>query len=343
MPLAHCHVCGCTLFAPVASAAEIERELRLQKEFVFSRLRRRAARSELKDLTDFMHGFPAPLVQCRMCGVLTRAERRVREAQSYEEDPNDPDLMTQVYPRYLEAFRHKRAAYVPLLKPGADVLEIGSHLGAFLQTAEEWSWQPVGLDVGKDTSEFARSHSLRVRREAAEDCGLPAGRFHAAFVWNCFEQLPRPAPALAAIHKLLNKHGLLVIRVPNVAFYHALAGAGEESLALRALAYNNLLGFPYLHGYTEASLNRLATRMGFEYVRGFNSELVTMPFADVSARVHNEQSAVSEIIADWSARASQSTGALTGPWIELVYRRVERSSARPAAPLIDPRFLKRAS
>jgi hypothetical protein len=135
----------------------------------------------------------------------------------------------------------------------------------------------------------------------------------------------------------------LIIRVPNVAFYRALAGAGEESPALRALAYNNLLGFPYLHGYTEASLNRLVTRMGFEYVRGFNSELVTMPFADVSARIHSEQSAVSETIAGWSARASQSTGALTGPWIELVYRRVERPSARPAAPLIDPRFLKRAS
>jgi SAM-dependent methyltransferase len=343
MPLAHCHVCGGTLFATVASAAEIGRELRLQREFVFSRLRRRAARTELKDLTDFMHGFPAPLVQCRTCGVLTRAERRLREAQSYEEDPNDPDLMTQVYPRYVEAFRHKRAAYEPLLQPRADVLEIGSHLGAFLQTAEEWNWQPVGLDVGKDTSEFARSQGVRVRREVAEDSRLPAGGFHAAFVWNCFEQLPRPARALAAIHRLLNKHGLLIIRVPNVAFYRALAGTGEESLALRALAYNNLLGFPYLHGYTEASLNRLVSRMGFEYVRGFNSELITMPFADVSTRIHNEQSAVSETIADWSARASQLTGALTGPWIELVYRRLERSSARPTAPVVDPRFLKRAS
>jgi SAM-dependent methyltransferase len=328
----------------VAEAEEIRRELRMQRDFVFSRLGRRAERSELKDLTDFMHGFPAPLVECRTCGVLTRAERRMREAGAYEEDPNDPDLMAQLYPRYVTAFRHKKAAYEPLLKPGAAVLELGSHLGAFLQTAEEWSWQPVGLDVGRDTSEFARSRGLRVLREVAEDCSFSSGSFDAVFVWNCFEQLPDPAPALAAIHRLLKRHGLLVIRVPNAEFYRTLAGADEGSFAIQALAYNNLLGFPYLHGYTENSLHRSVTGRGFEYVRGFNSELITMPFADLSTRIHDEQTAISEAVAAWSSPASQSNGTLSGPWIELVYRRIEevQSTATPDRH-VDRHFLKRAS
>ncbi len=326
----------------------------MQREFVFSRLARKADRSELKDLTDFMHGFTAPLAACRNCGVVTRAERRLRAADSYEEDPNDPDLMTQVYPRYVEAFRHKRIAYEPLLKPHADVLELGSHLGAFLQTAEEWSWRPAGLDIGKDTSDFVRSHGLPVYRQTVEDATLRAGSFDAVFVWNCFEQLPEPAPTLAAIHKLLNRYGLLVIRVPNADFYrtlgHQFENGGRQEFILHALAYNNLLGFPYLHGYTAASLNGLVTQWGFEYVRGFNSELVTMPFADITRRIRQEQTAVSRAVAGWSSATTTETGTLTGPWIELVYRRLEEGSAdwnrspdEFSRKPLDLRFLERAS
>src|SRR3954467_11271521 len=160
MRLVQCHLCGGRAFTMVAAAAEIDRELQIQNEFVFARLDHKAKRAELKDLTDFMHGFPAPLVKCQNCGVLTRAERRMREAQSYEDDPNDPDLMAQLYPRYLAAFRQKEKAYRSLLDPAADVLDLGSHLGAFLQTAEEWNWKPIGLDVGTDTSAFARARGF---------------------------------------------------------------------------------------------------------------------------------------------------------------------------------------
>jgi SAM-dependent methyltransferase len=357
MPLSThtCNICGAHSWTPAVHADRIRREIRMQREFVYSRLGRKADRSELKDLTDFMHGFPAPLVACRKCGVLTRAERgRRSSADSYEEDPNDPDLMTQVYPRYVEAFRHKRIAYEPLLKPHADVLELGSHLGAFLQTAEEWSWRPVGLDIGKDTSDFVRSHGLSVNRQPVEDATLRAGSFDAVFVWNCFEQLPEPAATLRASRKLLSRNGLLVIRVPNAAFYRTLdrqlEGGGGQDFIMSALAYNNLLGFPYLHGYTAFSLNRLVTRWGFEYVRGFNSELVTMPFADITRRIRQEQIAVSQAVAGWSSATTREAGMLTGPWIELVYRRLEeglvdgtRSPGKfPCEPL-DSRFLERAS
>lgn len=304
----------------------------MRNDFVYSRLGRKGSRSELKDLTDFMHGFPAPLVECRQCGVMTRWEQRVRTADAYEDDPNDTDLMTQVYPRYLEAFRKKREAYQGRLRPHAEVLEIGSHLGAFLQTAEEWNWRPAGLDVGKDTSEFVRSKGLVVYRETIEESRFGSETFDGVFVWNCFEQLPDPGPVLGAIHGKLKRHGLLTIRVPNVLFYRILSrGAQEDGFAMRALAYNNLLGFPYLYGYTMESLNRLVTRWGFEPVRGFNSELVTMPFGDVSRRIFEEQMAISEAVRR-----------LMGPWMELVYRKVEMPW-RGTKCKMDARFLERAS
>ena len=53
-------------------------------------------REELKDLLDFMHGFPAPLARCSDCGLLVRGEQRVPEANSFEKDRNDLDLMAHV-------------------------------------------------------------------------------------------------------------------------------------------------------------------------------------------------------------------------------------------------------
>jgi hypothetical protein len=89
------------------------------------------------------------------------------------------------------------------------------------------------------------------------------------------------------------------------------------------------------------TLNRLLARSGFVYERGFNSELVTTPFADVSRPVAREQSRISRAVAEWSTRTSSTT--LTGPWIEAVYRRVTKPVVLSAAPpRIDFRFMERA-
>ena len=170
----------------MVAAPSVQRENEERNDFVFSRLRRRGSREELKDLTDFMHGDAVPILACSRCGLLIRGEDAVLATASYEEDPNDPGLMAQVYPRYVEFFRNKREAFADRLPPHASVIELGSHLGGFLQAAEEWNWHPVGLDIGKDTAEFARRRGLTVRRETIEDTRVPAGSADAVFIWNCF-------------------------------------------------------------------------------------------------------------------------------------------------------------
>jgi 2-polyprenyl-3-methyl-5-hydroxy-6-metoxy-1,4-benzoquinol methylase len=318
------------------SAAALQAEVEQRNQFIHERLRRKANRSELKDLTDFMHDGPARLFRCASCGLAVRDEPDVRATDSYEEDPNDPDLMQHVYPRYVEAFRNKAGAYRERLRPGASVVEVGSHLGGFLQAAEEWNWRPVGLDIGRDTSEFARRQGgLTVRRETLEDTRIASGSADAVFIWNCFEQLAEPATALHHARRLLGPGGLLVVRVPNLRFYLERQGDTE------GLAWNNLLGFPYLYGYTAEALNRLVRQSGFEPVRGYNSELVTMPFPDPSLAVTNEQIANSRRIAEWSSRSTKESCSLTGPWIEIVYRKM--SEAQRSRPKLDLHFLERAA
>jgi hypothetical protein len=82
-----------------------------------------------------------------------------------------------------------------LLREHADVLEIGSHLGGFLQTAEQWGWRPTGLDIGASTSSFARRQGLSTKRRAIGDY-FPHRRSDAVYIWNCFEQLDDPSAIL---------------------------------------------------------------------------------------------------------------------------------------------------
>jgi hypothetical protein len=112
------------------------------------------------DLTRFMHGDDAHLLRCRVCGTLFRDEQ---SQANYRDDLYDSALMGHLYPEYLRAFQQKKRQYQSILRQGAEVLEIGSHLGAFLQTAEEWGWRPIGLDIGDSTRGFARYHGLTAR------------------------------------------------------------------------------------------------------------------------------------------------------------------------------------
>jgi SAM-dependent methyltransferase len=335
-----CPVCGTINIRPAATSEEVRQEFELQREFILSRFHGKPVHEELKDLTDFMHDAAAPLAHCAGCGLLMRAEEQPRAAASYEEDPNDPGVMQQVYPRYLQAFRKKETAYRALLRPRADVIELGPHLGAFLQVAEEWDWRPTGFDVGADTSDFAKHNGLKVIRGTLEDSKLPSGSSDAVFVWNCFEQLPDPMETLRSIRRALKRHGLVIVRVPNQLFYRMFRG--NRGFGRKALAYNNLLGFPYLFGYSLRTLDRLMARAGFENVQSVNSELITTPFADLPVAVEKEQRNVSRAVALWTRQTSQQLGALTGPWIEAVYRMMPAPVVPRPVRQIDQRFLPRA-
>lgn len=163
-----CPSCGYRVFMPLFPRREMRMEIEIRSRFVRDRLDHKPKPAELMDLTEFMHGGPEGLLACRACGLVIRDESR---DASYTTDFYDPDLLQHLYPRYLQAFREKRDNYQDLLGPHAELIEVGSHLGAFLQAAEESGWRPTGLDVGKFTSEFAAGCGLRVKREAIEYTG----------------------------------------------------------------------------------------------------------------------------------------------------------------------------
>ena len=324
-----CPVCSGSFFKPIAPAERLEEECRIREAFVKRRLTRPAGPDELKDLTEFFHGERADLLECKRCTLLVRHEHEPPPAEEYSEDEYDPIVIEHLYPRYVDAFRRKENPYRGLLPAGARILEVGIHYGAFLQTAKEWGWQAEGVDVGKDTSRFARSKGFTVHTAELQQCEFPDRSFDGVFIWNCFEQIEDPKPTLDASRRILKPDGLLTVRTPSGLFYSTCQTLledpnlepGAKEFLLDAMGYNNLLGFPYLHGYSPATLERLIEQHGFRCSGVLNSELLTLPLPQNPCWVEQEERAInSEIRLLANSILANSSGTFTGPWIEAWFR-----------------------
>ena len=153
---------------------------------------------------------------------------------------------------------------------------------------------------------------------------------------NC----PDPENTLKTVRRVLKPLACSLSGFPICSFYRALRHGRD--LGRKALAYNNLLGFPYLYGYSMRTLDWLMQRMGFEHMRGFNSELLTTPFADLTSEVEREQKRVSREVGTLEYSYAKQFVTLTGPWIEVVYRMVDEDEIPRISRRLDLRFLERA-
>jgi SAM-dependent methyltransferase len=177
---------------------------------------------------------------------------------------------------------------------------------------------------------FARSKGLVTYRGTLQDCRFPSAHFDAVFVWNCFEQIEEPHSILTEIKRVLKPGGLLLLRTPNALFYCVcqpfLAASPSGKLATwvrRALGYNDLLAFPYLYGYQSQTLVGIAETHGFQCAGKLNAEVITLTFPVISDWVLEEVCATRAALLEWSELdAFETSGQLTGPWIEVFYRAV---------------------
>ena len=252
-PTMRCPLCGREDLDVFASCERVEEEMRERQLFFRDRIDGHLGEAERKDGADVARGSAAEILICRDCDILVRRERQSPE---FESDPYEPFAMERMLRAHIRAYRRKASRYRGLLRPGAQIVEVGSYVGGFLHVAREWQWDAIGVDVGRDPSHFARAHGYVTREEPIERCGFDLHSFDGVFIWNCFEQIADPKSLLAEIKRILKPGGVLLIRVPNARFYRTTR---DFSL----LGHSNLFGFPHLYGYTAESLNALLHSRGF--------------------------------------------------------------------------------
>ena len=258
-----CAVCGEAAGDEICSAAELAAQRECAQRFHLSRLRRRS-RGALQERAHFTHDYPTSLIACARCGLVYRSPRPRARALlgAYEGERYAPERLPQMIASQRTLFRPRARALARRLRPGARVLEVGSFVGGFLLEARHVGLTAVGLDPSEQLSELCRRSGLRVLQTTLEE--LTRERdfepFDALAIWNTFDQIPRPRATLAAAARALRPNGLLLLRFPHGEYFRW--SVASRRLPLLALAWNNLLGFPYLHGYGERSLELLVREFG---------------------------------------------------------------------------------
>ncbi|BFU94898.1 MAG: protein of unknown function [Nitrospira sp.] len=268
-----CQVCRASRWSLVCSSGELAEQRRLLERFYRRRwLMQSSATSEDRWL--FTQNYLASLVACLECGLLYRNPRPRPEAimRAYQTERYDGADLEAAFTAQRHWFRPKAAALLNYLPAGATgtsrILEVGSFVGGFLAEGRALGWDMLGLDPDRTVADFCRRQGLPIVQGTVEDAGLSPSSFDAITIWNAFGQLLDPQALLCSVAPLLRRRGVLVIRIPNGAcFEWAMTLRAKLSKRWRrpldaALAWNNLLTFPYLYGYSPAGLASLVGSFG---------------------------------------------------------------------------------
>lgn len=318
--LARCPVCNSADSHEVAGADEIREEVEELWGFHTRRLRDDTPPERLTDRIAFSQPLPLRIVQCARCETIFRnpRERAFEVTEAYEAETPSLEALQALHDTQRATYSAQVARLTDFAGRSGRGLEVGSYAAGFLDAARKGGWRFEGLDVNESANEFARSLGFSVMTGDLVSFRTPTP-YDAIAIWNCFDQLPDPRAAARAAHALLKPKGFLAVRVPNGAFYatvrRRLDGvAGPVARAL--LAHNNLLGFPYRHGFTVQSISLLLEDTGFDVVRTHGDSLV--PIADEWTR---GWAAAEERMIKTAVKALAALDSDGAPWFEVYAKR----------------------
>ena len=321
---ARCPVCNGADSHEIAGADEVREEIEALWAFHTRRLRDDTPPDRLTDRLAFSQPPPLRLVQCARCETVFRnpRERAFEVIETYADETPSLETLQSLHDTQRATFERagSRDSRTVAGRPGRG-LEIGSYAAGFSTPRA----RPDGISRGS-TSTSRRTNSLRSLGFPVTSGDLVSFRTRSRSTPSrsgiaSTSSPTRGQPARAA-HGLLKPNGVLAIRVPNGGFYatvrRRLDGiAGPVARAL--LAHNNLLAFPYRHGFTVRSLTLLLEDTGFEVVRTHGDALV--PIADEWTRgwAAAEERMIKTVIK--ALAALDTDGA---PWFEIYARRDAR-------------------
>jgi SAM-dependent methyltransferase len=94
------------------------------------------------------------------------------------------------------------------------LLDVGTHAGRFIATAQAAGWQAEGIELNPRTAAYAAERTgLPVRQLNVMDVESPA-RFDAITITDVLEHIPRPLEVLTRAATLLAPGGWIAVKVP---------------------------------------------------------------------------------------------------------------------------------
>jgi 2-polyprenyl-3-methyl-5-hydroxy-6-metoxy-1,4-benzoquinol methylase len=236
-----CNLCGSREFRELHPAAE-----------------RRNGHGDPGDLyacTSTSYGICGPIVKCARCDLVYQSpipsSAEIVDAydgvvdERYEQERSG---RIETFGRDLAALhRHER---------GGRLLDVGCHLGLFLEVARDVGWDVTGVEPSRWSVERARMRGLDVRHGTLDSVRFPEGSFDAVTMWDVVEHLADPLAELRRIHRLLRPDGLLALSTMNVdALFPRLVGRRWPWYMQMHLVY-----------FSRRTLHNMLTKAGFRVV-----------------------------------------------------------------------------
>ena len=325
--LSPCPVCWSSESRVVVDRDGVRDEVESLWAFHTRRLKGDTPPEHLADRVAFSHPPPWRVVQCTGCGLVYRnpRERAFELEAMYAREAPAPEVLEALFETQQGTYAAQAERLGEVVGRAGSGVEVGSFVGGFLAAARDRGWTFEGLDVNDDVNAFVRGRGFRVTTGELDDFD-PGRLYDAVAIWNTFDQLADPREGATRARALLPPGGVLALRVPNGAFYARLRpkldgegalGSALAPVARALLAHNNLLTFPYRHGFTVRSLSRLLADSGFRVTRVFGDALV--PIADewTLGWAAWEERALKRAL-----RLVARAGAEGAPWIEVYARAV---------------------
>jgi len=224
-----------------------------------STLARRRERAMDFRCTSDGYGIHPPIVQCLDCGLVYANPRyEASEIAETYRAMEDPLYVLEREGRVLTFERHLRPIE-RLAGPGRGrrLLDVGCHIGVFLEIAQAHGWEAWGVEPSRWAVEIARARGLRVVEGTLREAAFPAGWFAVVTMWDVIEHLSDPLGELREIHRVLQPGGWLVIHTMDI----------ESPFARLLGARWPWLMEMHLYYFSRRTLRRMLERAGFQVQR----------------------------------------------------------------------------
>ena len=202
------------------------------------------------------------LVRCRNCGMIYENPRYPDDVifQGYalsEEMGHDSQFAMRA-----ESFYRALGSLARLIpNPGAQVLDIGTAGGAFLEAARRYGYDATGLEPSHYLAAQAKARGLKIIEGTVYTQHLDEKSFDMICFWDVLEHVPNPKQDLIQIRKLLKPNGVLLINYPDIGTWMAKL-TGKKFWWVTSV---------HLHHFTRATIKKLCDMAGYEvfYIKSY--------------------------------------------------------------------------
>lgn len=215
----------------------------------------------------------------------------MNEKELYEKQYGDKKLISVISFSLLRTIfksfdLHREDLALSFLEGGKKLLDVGCGSGSLMFEAKEKFNEVYGIDISPTRIEEAKKSAVEKFGEnnklyfsvcnLNERIDFPDGMFDAVTCTAVIEHVFDPYFVVSEIHRVLNKDGILIVEVPNIAYLrhriHLLFG----KLPVTSSPYNwKEIGWDggHLHYFTKETFCRLLEESGFKILKVTGSGL----------------------------------------------------------------------